>query len=75
MATLYIRDVSETVAATLKDRAAASGQSLSGYVVAQLEMLAARPDNEEIVARLRTRDRTGGPSVERIVTELAQSRR
>ena len=53
MTTLYIRDVSEAVAETLKQRAAAQGKSLSAYVGAELAKIAARPTNEEIVARLR----------------------
>ena len=57
MTTLYIREVSEAVAETLKQRAAAQGKSLSAYVGAELAKIAARPTNEEIVARLRARDR------------------
>ncbi|MDO5495131.1 MAG: hypothetical protein Q4G64_05425 [bacterium] len=36
--------------------------SLSAYVAAELTMIASRPTNEQIVARLRARDRTSGPS-------------
>ncbi len=53
--TLYIRDVPPEVTDTVKERAAASGQSLSAYVAAALAALAARPSNDEVVARLRTR--------------------
>lgn len=53
--TLYIRDVPREVTDTVKERAAASGQSLSAYVAAALAALAARPSNDEVVARLRTR--------------------
>lgn len=75
MATLYIRDVDEDVAETLKDRAAAEGMSLSAYVGAQLAALAARPTNAEIVARLRTDDRSGGPTSADIVAEVRAGRR
>lgn len=43
MTTLYIRDVSEDVAETLKERAAAEGKSLSAYVGAELTRIATRP--------------------------------
>lgn len=55
MATLYVRDVPDDVAETLKDRAAARGQSLSAFVAEQLTALAARPTNAQVAARLRAR--------------------
>lgn len=75
MATLYIREVPEQVAQTLKERAAAQGTSLSAYVGAELARIAARPTNEEIAARLRSRDRSTGPSVDDIVAAVAAGRR
>lgn len=75
MATLYIREVPEQVAQTLKERAAAQGTSLSAYVGAELARIAARPTNEEIAARLRSRDRVDGPSVDDIVAAVAAGRR
>lgn len=75
MATLYIREVPETVAETLKLRAAEQGQSLSAYVNAQLAVIASRPSNAEIVERLRDRDRTGGVSTQQILDEVRAARR
>jgi plasmid stability protein len=75
MTTLYVRDVPAEVAQTLKERAAAEGKSLSAYVVTELERVAARPTNAEIVARLRQRERTEGPSATDIVDALRESRR
>lgn len=75
MATLYIREVPEAVAETLKARAAAQGQSLSAYVNAQLAGIAARPTNAEIVDRLRTRDRSNGVPTQRIIDEIQTTRR
>jgi hypothetical protein len=75
MTTLYIREVSEEVAATLKQRAAAQGKSLSAYVGAELAKIAARPTNEEIVERLRARDRTNGPTTDEIVAAVQADRR
>ena len=75
MTTLYIREVSEEVAATLKQRAAAQGKSLSAYVGAELAKIAARPTNDEIVARLRARDRSNGPTSDEIVAAVQADRR
>lgn len=75
MATLYVRDVPEAVAETLKARAAAQGQSLSAYVGAQLAIIAARPTNAEIVERLRGRGRSEQLSTQRILDEVRDARR
>lgn len=75
MTTLYIRDVSEAVADTLKQRAAAAGMSLSAYVAGELAKIAERPTNAEIVARLKVRVRTAGPSTADIVEAVRESRR
>ncbi|GAA2394429.1 FitA-like ribbon-helix-helix domain-containing protein [Nonomuraea africana] len=75
MATLYIRDVPEAVAEALKERAAAAGMSLSAYVARELADLAARPTNAEIVNRLKSRDRSDGPSTADILEAVAEGRR
>ena len=75
MATLYIRDVDDAVAETLKERATAAGMSLSAYVARELTNIAVRPTNAEIVRRLKTRDRTAGPSTVEIVEAVRDSRR
>lgn len=75
MTTLYIRDVSEEVAERLKERAAADGKSLSAYVGAELARIAARPTNAEIVARLRARDRSLGPTADEIIEVVQAGRR
>ncbi len=75
MTTLYIRDVSEEVAETLKERAGAEGKSLSAYVGAELTKIAARPTNAQIAARLRERERSTGPSSQEIVQVLLAGRR
>lgn len=75
MAILYIRDVDESVARTLRERAAAAGMSLSAYVARELAHIAARPTNEEIVQRLKARDRSAGPSTADIVEAVRDSRR
>lgn len=65
----------ESVAATIKERAAAAGMSLSAYVARELAGIAARPTNAEIVQRLKTRDRSAGPSTIEIVEAVWDSRR
>lgn len=75
MSTLYIRDVPETVAQTLRCRAQARGQSLSAFITEQLTEIAARPGNDEMVARLRELDRRDGATTDQIVEALAESRR
>ncbi len=75
MATLYIRDVPDEVAEILKDRAVAEGKSLSAYVGAELAKIATRPTNAEMVARLRDRDRSAGPTTEEILAAVQAGRR
>jgi plasmid stability protein len=75
MTTLYIRDVADSVAETLKERAAAAGMSLSAYVARELANIAARPTNAEIVQRLKARDRSAGPPTADIVEAVRDSRR
>jgi antitoxin FitA len=75
MATLYIRDVADSVAETLKQRAATAGMSLSAYVARELANIAARPTNAEIVQRLKAQDRSTGPSTTEIVEAVRDSRR
>lgn len=75
MTTLYIREVSKEVAETLKQRAAAQGKSLSAYVGAELAKIASRPTNEDIVERLRARDRSNGPTTDEIVAAVQADRR
>lgn len=75
MTTLYIRDVSDDVAETLKERAAAEGKSLSAYVGAELTKIAVRPTNAQVVARLRERDRSAGPTPDEILEAVRAGRR
>lgn len=72
---MYIRDIPEDVTETLKERAAAEGQSLSAYVGAELRRIAQRPTNAEVVARLRSRDRTDSPALEDVLAALHDGRR
>lgn len=55
MSNLQVRDVPEAVHRTLKARAAASGRSLSEYVLEILEREAQHPTLDELLERVRTR--------------------
>ena len=54
---VQIRNVPDTLHRKLKVRAADSGQTLSDYLLAELERLAARPTREEMLARIHGRRR------------------
>jgi plasmid stability protein len=54
---VQIRNVPEALHRKLKVRAADSGQTLSDYLLAELERLAARPTREDMLTRLHTRRR------------------
>ena len=75
MTTQYIRDVPDEVAETLKERAAAEGKSLSAYLGAELTKIATRPTNAHIVARLRDRERSAGPTSDEIFEAVRAGRR
>jgi plasmid stability protein len=54
--TIQVRDVPTEVHARLRRRAAQAGVSLSDYVRAELEVVARRGDNAEILMRAAARD-------------------
>jgi plasmid stability protein len=54
---VQIRNVPDALHRTLKVRAADSGQTLSDYLLTELERLAARPTRAEMRARIHRRTR------------------
>ncbi len=74
MALVQVRDVPETTVNALKAKAAERGLTLSAYLRAELDRLAARPTNAEIVERLARRNRRGGPTAADIVAEIRRIR-
>lgn len=54
---VQIRNVPDGLHRKLKVRAATAGQTLSDYLLAELEKLAARPSREEMLTRLHGRRR------------------
>jgi plasmid stability protein len=75
MSTLQVRNVPEDVQRTLKARAAAAGQSLSEYVLAELSTIARRPTLAELAARIRHRGTVepGAPAAEILRAERERS--
>jgi hypothetical protein len=54
---VQIRNVPEALHRKLKGRAAGLGQTLSDYLLTELERLAARPTREEMLTRIHGRKR------------------
>lgn len=54
---VQIRNVPEALHRTLKVRAVESGQTLSDYLLSELERLATRPTRNEMLERLHSRKR------------------
>jgi plasmid stability protein len=54
---IQIRNVPEALHRKLKSRAAESGQTLSDYILAEVERLAARPTRDDMLARIHRRSR------------------
>lgn len=77
MASITIRDVPDETRAELAARAARSGRSMQEYVRLKLVELAAVPERDEVVARIRRRvARTGTHvSAEEIVAARDADRR
>lgn len=75
MSTLYIRDVPDDVTATLKQRAADAGMSLSSFVKAELTRIAERPTNAQLLDRLHNQERSSRPTRSEILEALESSRR
>jgi antitoxin FitA len=54
---VQIRNVPDALHRKLKVRAADAGQTLSDYLLTELERLAARPTRDEMLARIHSRRR------------------
>ena len=54
---IQIRNVPEVLHRKLKSRAADSGHTLSDFLLAELERLAARPTRDEMLTRIHSRKR------------------
>jgi hypothetical protein len=74
MALVQIRDVPQKTVNALKARAAERGLTLTAYLRTELDRLADRPTNAEVVERLARRDRRGGPTAAETVAEVRRIR-
>lgn len=74
MATIQVRDVSDSTLTTLKVRAARAGQSLQGYVRQLLEGEAAALTPEEAAERARTIAARSSVSADDVLNVLAAVR-
>lgn len=74
MALIQVRDVPEATVRKLRARAAERGLTLAGYLRGELDQLANRPSNAEVVERLARRDRRGGPTLAETVAEIRATR-
>jgi hypothetical protein len=74
MPLVQVRDLSEATVRALKAQAAERGLTLTAYLRAELDRLAARPTNAEIVERLARRNRRGGPTAAETVAEIRRIR-
>ena len=54
---VQVRNVPEALHRKLKARAAVAGQSLSDYLLTELERVASRPTREEMLTRIHSRTR------------------
>lgn len=54
---VQIRNVPDALHRTLKARAAGAGQSLSDFLLTEIERIAARPTREDLLVRLHSRTR------------------
>jgi plasmid stability protein len=73
MATIQVKNVSETAHAVLRQRAAAAGQSLQEYMLAWIERAASRPTVDEVIDRVG--HRSGGQlSADDVVRQLRDER-
>jgi plasmid stability protein len=76
MTTITIRNVPDHVRNRLAAKAAGSGQSMQEYTLAALTRLAERPDQREVIAQIRERQRAYPPiSRDAILADLAADRR
>ena len=69
---IQIRNVPDDVHRTLKARAAASGRSLSDYLLAEVTRVAERPPVSDLLQRTGTRH--GGAPADRIVAAVRSGR-
>lgn len=74
MTTLQIRNVPDDLSRILKARAAAEGRSLSDYLLRELERVAGRPSQSEVLERIAMRGRLDVPPLVDLVWAQREDR-
>ena len=76
MATIQIRDISETAYEVIRGRARRAGTSIQGYMKAEVERLAATPDRAELFEQIRSHTAQHGIVVdtEELLADIAADR-
>lgn len=74
MALVQVRNVPDDTLRELKVRAAERGLTLAAFLRTELDRIATRPSNAQIVERLAHRNRSGGPTVADTVSEIRRVR-
>lgn len=73
--TIQVRDVPDDIHAELRARAAAAGTSLSDYVLGELERVARRSSNAEVLLRAAQRDWSVSRVTTRAILDEARAER
>ncbi len=74
MPLVQVRDVRAATVKSLRAQAAERGMSLTAFLRVELDRLAARPTNADVVARMAARNRRGGPTEADTVAEIRRIR-
>jgi plasmid stability protein len=69
MKMIQIRNVPESLHRALKERAAREGITLSELILRELPRISGKPTNEEVLARIKTREPVRGLSGAEIIRE------
>lgn len=70
MPLVQVRDVPEPIVATLKQLAAARGLTVAGLLRIELRRIAGRPSNTEVLDRILSHERSGGPKLDEILAAV-----
>lgn len=62
MKMIQVRNVPDDLHRSLKERAARDGTTMSHLILRELPRIANEPSAEQVLARIRTRSRVGGPA-------------
>ena len=77
MATIQVRDISETAYEVIRRRSRAAGQSIQSYMRSEVERMAATPDRTELFEQIRLHVADQGIAVDsnELLADLESDRR